>query len=84
MSATHNTPTSLAGVAQDLVREMGPAIVVELVKMAADGITSGKLPVDERLLAAARKVFDVIPDPLPNVELDDRIDEEIDKRSSDG
>ena len=66
---------------QDLVREVGPVVVGELVKMGADALMHGKLPsLDADIIAGAKKVRDILPDPLPNVAVDDMIDAEIERR----
>lgn len=65
-----NTPAWL----KDLLREAGPVLIGELVRMGADAVISGKRP---DLLQGARRVRDVLPDPLPNVALDDALDRDI-------
>ncbi len=80
MSITDSTPSWL----KDLVREVGPVVVGELVKVGADWITSGKPPRfdSQSLLEGARRVRDILPDPLPNVAVDDRADREIARREA--
>jgi hypothetical protein len=59
---------------RDLLREAGPVLLGELVKLGTDAVLGGKRP---DLLQGARRVRDVLPDPLPNVALDDEIDRDI-------
>lgn len=80
MSITDRTPAWL----QDLVRELGPVVVGEIIKVGADWLTTGKPPALDAssLIDGARKVRDILPDPLPNVALDDKIDAEIERREA--
>lgn len=68
---------------QDLVRELGPVLIGHLVKAGADAVTMGKMPsLDAFAIEGARKVRDILPDPLPNVAVIDRARAEIARREA--
>lgn len=78
MSLTNTVPAWLS----ELVREVGPVVVGEIVKAGADYLLTGHpiaSPID---IGTARKVRDLIPDPLPNDAAIARADAEIARRQA--
>lgn len=62
MSITDKTPAWLA----DLAREAGPAVLAELIKVGAEYLLSGHPIASAVSIGDARKVRDLLPDPIPN------------------
>lgn len=76
MSAAKKTPAWLASLAE----QAGPAVIAGLIKAGAEYVLSGHPVASAVSLGDARKVRDLMPDPIPNDALDDEIDAEIARR----
>lgn len=73
---THAVPAWLV----DLAADVGPVVLGELIKVGADYLLKGHPVASPIDIGAARKVRDLMPDPIPNDALDDEIDAEIARR----